>query len=606
MAVGGGHIKSIPATFMEKTRERGDKVAMRHKEHGLWKEISWMEYYRQAAFVTHGLMGLGIEPGDFVGIIGENCPEWLYMDMGIQMAGAKTVGIYTTSAWQQVAYILGHSGCKVLFAENEEQVDKWLHMRDQLPELQYVIYWDKKGLERMSDPQLLFYDDFIRDGEKSFTANPELHHQRVESIDPEDTAILVYTSGTTGKPKGAMLSSRNILWVVEAFMKNDPGFPDDRDETISFLPLCHIFERQFGGYFPLVLGYTINFAESPETVAQNLREIRPTIGYGVPRVWEKYKSRVIIKMSDAPWLNRQVYKLAVRIGSRHTDKKLAGERIPVGLRIARYFAYWTVFYPLKYMMGMNRMRIALSGAAPISPKVLHFFNMLGIIMFEAYGMTETSILISFSTPKEFKLGTVGKPVRGIEIKLADDGEILVKHPGVISGYYKNPEATERALENGWLHTGDVGVFDEEGYLSIVDRKKDLIITAGGKNIAPQKIENKLKVSIYINDAIVIGDRRKFLSAIIVLDEENINKYARDHKIQYTSYADLATHPAIRRLIEHEVQEVNRELARVETIRKFTILDKRLYVEDGEVTPTMKVKRKFIDEQYRDLIEAMYS
>lgn len=599
------HIKSIPATFMEVCRERGERIAMRHKEFGIWKEISWNEYYRQASYVAHALLQLGVKLGDTVGIIGENCPEWLYIDFGVQMAGARTVGIYTTNAWQQVQYILEHAECKILFAENEEQVDKWLQMRSELPQLQYVIYWDKKGLERLKDPQLLFYDHIVAKGRESFEADPERHRSRVEQISPDDTAILVYTSGTTGQPKGAMLTSRNILWVVETIQKQNPDLVRAGDQTISFLPLCHIFERQFGGYFPLLMGHVVNFAESPETVAQNLREIRPTVGYGVPRMWEKYQSNVIIKMADAPWFNRQVFALAVKIGKRYTDRKLDGEKINWGLKAAHFLAYWSVFYPLKYMLGLNRMRAALTGAAPISPKVIRFYHMLGITMFEGYGMTETSILITFSKPTELKLGAVGKPYDGVEVRLAEDGEILVRHPGVISGYYKDPEATARALKDGWLHTGDVGEFDEEGFLYIVDRKKDIIITAGGKNVAPQKIENKLKVSIYINDAIVIGDRRKFLTAIIVLDEENINKYARDKKIQYSAYSELASHSEIRKLIDHEVQQVNKELARVETIRKFTILDKRLYVEDGEVTPTMKVKRKFIDEQYRELIEAMY-
>lgn len=605
MEVNLNHIKSIPVTFVEKCRERGERIAMRHKHYGLWKEISWMEYYRQAAYVTHALMDLGVKPGDFVGIIGENCPEWLYMDMGIQMAGARTVGIYTTSAWPQVQYILQHSECKVLFAENEEQVDKWLQMRDHVPKLEYVIYWDKKGLERLSDPQLLFYDELVAGGRKSFEESPDRHLSRVEAVDPESIALLVYTSGTTGNPKGAMLTSRNILWTAKNLKKYNEGLITEKDQTMSFLPLCHIFERMFGVYIPLEMGYVINFAEDIETIAQNLREIRPTVGYAVPRVWEKFQSSIFIRMGDAPWFNRKVFDLAVRVGMRYIRKKLAGEKIPAGLKFQRFLAYWAILYPLKYMVGMNRMRIGLSGAAPISPKVLQFYHMLGITMFEGYGMTETSALITVSKPTAYKLGTVGRPLEGAEVKLAEDGEIMVRHPGVISGYYKNPEATEKALEDDWLHTGDVGEFDEEGYLKIVDRKKDLIITAGGKNIAPQKIESKLKVSPYINDAIVIGDRRKFVSAIIVLDEDNINKYARDHKIQYTAYSELAAHPDIWKLIDREVQQVNKELARVETVRKFTILDKRLYVEDGEVTPTMKVKRKFINEQYEALIEAMY-
>jgi long-chain acyl-CoA synthetase len=605
MAVNSQHIKSIPSTFIEKAKERGNRIAMRHKEYGLWQEITWKEYHLQSCYLTHALMDLGIEAGDFVGIIGENCPEWLYMDMGIQMAGARTVGIYTTSAWPQVQYILNHSQCKVLFAENEEQVDKWLHMRSGLTHLEYVIYWDKKGLERMNDDQLLFYDNVIASGKKTYENNPDRHLSRVENVQPDDIALLVYTSGTTGKPKGAMLSARNILWVGNSLMQYD-NIISSSDETMSFLPLCHIFERMFSVYLPLMVGSTINFAEGPDTISQNIREIRPTIGYAVPRVWEKFQSSIMIKMGDAPLFNRWVFKKAMDIGAAYTNAILDDKKPGIGLRIMRFLAYWSVLYPLKYMMGMNRMKGALSGAAPISPKVMRFYHTLGITMVEGYGMTETSAIITISTFKDYKLGYVGKPIKDAEVKLTEEGEIITRHPGVISGYYKYPEATARALQDGWLHTGDVGEFDEEGYLKIVDRKKDLIITAGGKNIAPQKIENMLKVSSYINDAIVIGDKRKFLSAIIVLDEENINKYARDHKITYTSYSDLASHAAIIKLIDGEVNNVNKEVARVENIRKFTILDKRLYVEDGEVTPTMKVKRKFINDQYHELIEAMYT
>ena len=606
MEVNPDHIKSIPAAFMEQALARGERIAMRHKAYGLWQEISWNEYYRQAAYVAHALMGLGVEAGDFVAIIGENCPEWLYLDMGIQLAGARSVGVYTTNSRQELQYILRHSACKVLFAENEEQVEKWLHIRAELPDLKYVIYWNKKGLENLSDPQLLYYDDTIAEGRKSFETDPGLHLPRVQAVHPDDIAILVYTSGTTGKPKGAMLTGRNILWMAETLKKSNPDLITDKDQTMSFLPLCHIFERMFSAYIPLAMPYVINFAESIDTIAQNLSEIRPTVGYAVPRVWEKFQSGVLIRMSDAPRLNRLAFGLAMKIAGSYTEKQLAGKPVSPGLKAARFLAYWAVLYPLKYMLGMNRMKVALSGAAPISPKVLQFYHMLGVTMFEGYGMTETTAIITISKPSEYKLGTVGKVLDGAEVNLAEDGEILVRHPGVISGYYQDAEATAEAIYDGWLHTGDIGAFDEEGYLKIVDRKKDIIITAGGKNIAPQMIENKLKASIYINDAIVIGDQRKFISAIIVLDEENINKFARDKKIQYSAYAELAAHPEVVKRIEHEVQEVNKELARVETVRKFTILDKRLYVEDGEVTPTMKVKRKFINEQYRELIEGMYA
>ena len=605
MEIEVNQIKSVPVTFIEKAKERGNRTAMRHKEYGLWHDISWNEYLQQSTFLAHALINLGVEQGDFVGIIGENCPEWLFMDMGIQMAGARTVGIYTTSPWQQVQYILEHSECKVLFAENEEQVDKWLQMRDKLPSLQYVIYWDKKGLERLEEPGLLYYDLFMEKGKNSFNTNPTLHMSRVEKSDPDDIAILVYTSGTTGQPKGAMITGKNLLWTAERLKAYGDNVIGEKDHTLSFLPLCHIFERMFGVYLHIAVGFTVNYVESPETIAQNLTEVRPTFCYAVPRMWEKFQSSIMLKMADAPWLNRVIFKTAMKISGQYTEKALKKEKISAPLAIMRFFAYWSVIYPLKYMVGMNRIVYALSGAAPISPKVLNFYHMLGITLFEGYGMTETSCIISISLASKYKLGTVGQPIAQSEVKIAEDGEILVKHPGVISGYYKDPVGTSEAIIDHWLRTGDVGKIDEEGYLSIVDRKKDIIITAGGKNIAPQKIESKLKVSSFINDAIVIGDNRKYLTAIIVLDEENINKYARDHKIQYTAYSELAAHEDIRKLIDREIQEVNKELARVENLRKYTILDKRLYVEDGEVTPTMKVKRKFINEEYKDIIEKMY-
>lgn len=605
MEIDSGKIKSVPATFRDVAKSRGSQIALRYKEFGIWQEVSWNDYYLQSTYLAHALIKLGIQQGDFIGIIGENCPEWLFMDMGIQMAGARAVGIYTTNSWKQVQYILEHSECKILFAENEEQVDKWLHIKDKLPSLEYIICWDKKGLNTLEEPQLIYYDHFIETGKESFNSNPDLHHSRIDEVDPNDIAILVYTSGTTGQPKGAELTSINLLWVAENLKHNTNTLIHDNDRTMSFLPLCHIFERMFSVYLPLSIAYIVHFAESIDTISQNIREIRPSIGYAVPRVWEKFQSNILIKMGDAPRLNRFLFKTAIKIGRSYTEKKLAQKPVGLILRLQRFIVFWTVLYPLKYMMGMNRMRVALSGAAPISPKVLEFYHMLDIPLIEGYGMTETSAIITISTIDDFKLGTVGKLLEGAELKLDEEGEILVKHPGVIKGYYKNPEATARSIHNGWLHTGDIGEFDEDGFLKIVDRKKDLIITAGGKNIAPQKLENKLKVSPYINDAIVIGDKRKYLTAIIILDEENINKFSRDQKLQYSTYSELTTNSEIRKLIDGVVKQVNSEVSQVETLKKFTILDKRLYVEDGEVTPTMKVKRKFINEEYHELIEKMY-
>ncbi|HMQ07476.1 MAG TPA: long-chain fatty acid--CoA ligase [Saprospiraceae bacterium] len=598
-------VRNIPSVFLEMAEKRKDKIAMRQKDLGIWNDVSWEEYKSQALRVAYGLMKLGVHPGDFVGIIGDNSPEWLYADMGIQLAGAASVGIYTTSSFEQLFYILQHAGCKVLFADNEEQVDKWLMIRDRLPSLQYIVYWDKKGLEKLDDENLIFFDDLKKMGQKAFSTDRDKHLKIANEVNPDDVSILVYTSGTTGHPKGAMITAKNIFWIANAIIDSTSELISEEETTMSFLPLCHIFERLFSVYLPLVYGYTIHFAESTETIAQNLREIRPTIGYAVPRVWEKFHSSILLKMKDAPLLNQWMFKKAISIGERYTRLKLDGKKIPVTLQMLRWISYYCVLYPLKYMMGMNNMKNAISGAAPISREILFFYHILGIRLLEGYGMTESTGIITISDSSFYKLGTVGIPLKGAQLSLDSEGEILVRHGGVFKGYYQDEEATAKTIKEGWLYTGDIGEVDMDGFLKIVDRKKDIIITAGGKNIAPQYIENKMKESPYINDAIVIGDGKKYITAIVILDEENINKYASDQKIQYSSYSELASNSDIKLLIEKEIQKVNKALSNVEMIKKFSILDKRLYVEDGEVTPTMKVKRKFINEHYTPLIEAMY-
>ncbi len=596
----------VPELFISTAQNLGEKVAMRHKKFGLWTEVTWTEYYEHSIQLASALIDLGVQKGDFVGVIGENCPEWLFIDMATQMAGATTVGIYTTNAWQQVKYVVNHAECKVLFAEDEEQVDKWLRFRKSSPHLKNVIYWEDKGLTALDDEQVLRLEDLVQSGKARLSENRAVIEDRISSIDEDDTAILVYTSGTTGNPKGAMLTNKNLIWASEAISSVDDGqFINSEEEIMSFLPLCHIFERTFSVYLHMLAGYTINFVESIDTVPQNLREIHPTIGYAVPRIWEKFYSKIFIQMEDADWFNRIVYRMALGVANKYQKALDKGKSPNPALKLGNFIAQKGVFYWLKERLGMEKMRYAFSGAAPISPDILRFYKTIGLLIVEGYGMTETSAIITFSSPNEYKFGTVGKAIKGTEFKIASDGEIMSRHPSIFKGYYKNPEATAAALEDGWMHTGDIGEIDEEGFVKIVDRKKDLIITAGGKNIAPQYIENKLKFSPYINDAVVIGDRRKYLSAIIVLDEDNINKWAQDHKIQYSTYADLAEHEDVVQLIDKEVRKVNNALAKVQNIRKFRILDKRLYQEDGEMTPTMKVKRKFINEAYCDLIESMY-
>ncbi|MEM7368634.1 MAG: AMP-binding protein [Bacteroidota bacterium] len=597
---------TLPKIFQQTAQRLGDKTALRQKKFGLWEAISWTDYYQQARYAAQAFIELGLKAGEFVAILGDNAAEWVILDMGIQMAGGVSVGIYSTSSWKQVQYILNHADCKYLIAENEEQVDKWLQLRDQCPQLEKVIYWEKKGLQSLNEPQLMDFESFMEQGKQKEAADPARLNTRMEQIQSEDLAILVYTSGTTGPPKGAMLTHGNLSWMSQSVPAIEPGMTvKDHDEVLSFLPLCHIFERLFSVIVQIAQGYTVNFVESPDTVPQNLREVSPTLGYAVPRIWEKYYSNIFIQMDEANWFKRWIYQQALKIGQAYADHRLNGNPVKGALAFGNWLVQISVFYHLKKRLGFERMRFAFSGAAPISPDVLRFFHAIGLKLIEGYGQTEGSGVTTASPVDKFRLGTVGKAIPGGEVRIAEDGEILFRSPGVFKGYYKNPEATAQTIRDGWLHSGDIGSMDEEGYIRIIDRKKDLIITAGGKNIAPQYIENKLKFSPYINDSILIGDRRKFLSALIVLDEENVVKYAQDHKIPFSTYSDLATDPHIFELIDKEVQMVNKQLARVENVRKFTILPKKLYEEDGEITPTMKVKRSFINKTYADLIERMY-
>ena len=594
---------TVPARFREAAARWGDRTAMRKKEYGLWHDISWNRYFEMVRNTACALMSMGLQKGDCAAIIGDNCPEWVVADLGIQCCGAAAAGVYATNAWPQVEYVVGDSEAKFLFVENEEQLDKWLHFRENVPGLRKVIVWDTEGLRSFKDPMVMTFEELLEQGARAASENPALLDERIDQIDPEDLSVLIYTSGTTGPPKGAMLTHKNCLWMGEAITRENPM--RGTDEIMSFLPLCHIFEQLFTVLGHITVGHIVNFIESPETVAENMTEISPTVGHAVPRIWEKYYSAIMIRMADATWFKRLVFGAAMKIGRRRASLLMDFKPVPAHLKLLYAIAHFTVFRKLKERMGFDRMWVAYSGAAPIAPDILHFFQSIGVNLVEGYGQTEGTGVTTVSRVGRVKFGKVGQPLTGCEVKIAGDGEILVKSPGVFKGYFKNPEATAETIVDGWLHSGDVGELDEDGYLKITDRKKDIIVTAGGKNITPQYIENKLKASIYINDAVVIGDRRKFLSCLIMIDEDNVVKYAQDHKVQFSTYGDLTANEDIRKLIEREVKAVNETLSRVEQVKKFQILPKKLYEEDGEVTPTMKVKRKFINEAFSDLIESMY-
>ncbi|MFH1155201.1 MAG: AMP-binding protein [Pseudomonadota bacterium] len=598
-----GQWETVPQIFSRTVSRNGEKVALRTKKLGIWHDITWSQYHDNVRAAGSALVSMGFEKGEKAGIIGDNCFEWVVADLGIQCVGGVAVGIYATNAWQQVEYVVTHSDARFLFVENEEQLDKWLMFRDRTPLLKKVIVWDTKGLQSFKDPMVMTFDEFIENGRQAAQKEPDLFSQRQSGVTPEDLSVIIYTSGTTGPPKGAMLTHRNVTWTTSAVDGTVRISPEDN--VLSFLPLCHIFERLFTVFNHLRFAYTVNFVEKPDTVMQNMIEVSPTVGYAVPRIWEKYYSSIMIRMGEATWFKRFVFKAALKIGERRADAVMNLK--PVGLvdTVLYRVAWLCAFRKLKERLGFEKIRVAISGAAPISRDVLRFFQSIGINLVEGYGQTEGTGVTTLSPETRTKFGTVGKALNGIEIRIAEDGEILVRSPGVFKGYYKAKEATRSTIVDGWLLTGDVGEVDEDGFLKITDRKKDIIVTAGGKNITPQYIENKLKASLYINDAVVIGDRRKFISSLIMIDEDNVVKFAQDNKIQFSTYRDLTVNEEVIALIGREVAQVNESLARVEHVRKFTILPKRLYEEDGEVTPTMKIKRKFVNEAFKDLIDAMY-
>jgi long-chain acyl-CoA synthetase len=594
---------TVPKLFFQRVERYKERVALRKKELGLWNKITWREYGQRVRQVGMGLVDLGLEPKDRVAIIGDSRPEWLYADLGNLSVNGISVGVYATCSAEEVKYHLSHSEARFFFVEDEEQLDKALEIRDQLPSLEKIVVMDLKGLKHFHDPMVISFDKLLQLGKEFDEKNPGIFEQRLEKTGPDDIATFVYTSGTTGPPKAVMLSHSNVIFDSNAFAKHVPAF--ETDVVLSYLPLCHIAERTLSVYHAINMGFTVFFAESPNTVPDNLREVSPTFFFAVPRIWEKFHSFINLGIQEATWIKQKFYRFAIYIGNKTARLKLNHQRQPLPLLLANFLVTITIFRKIKKLLGIDRARFALSGAAPISPEVLEYFHAVGVNIRESYGMTESSALVTMHKDQNIRLGTCGEPLPGVEVKIAEDDEILVRGDNVFKGYFKDDENTRQTLIDGWLHTGDLGELSPDGLLRITGRKKDLIITSGGKNISPQYIENLLKFSPYIVDAVVIGDRRKYLTSIIIVDEDNIIQYAQDHRIPFTTYASLTKTKEIRKLIAEEVEKVNSKISRVEQIKNFAITDKMLDQEDDELTPTMKVKRKKVSETYKDIIESMY-
>ncbi len=601
-------VPSLPARLRQIAAAKPRRVALREKEFGIWEETTYAEYWETTKIVGMALRALGVEPGDKVAVHSENRKAWVFTDLGAQAIGAASVGLYPTNPASEVRYLLAHSEAKVLIAEDQEQVDKALEVKHDLPDLRTIVYLEPRGVRTYDDPLLMSWDAFIALGREKLADTPGAVDELVDNLDPEAVATLVYTSGTTGPPKGAMLSHRNLVWVMDQIPAVTAGGTEkmpNRVEILSYLPLCHVAEKLYTLVNAMYFEATVNFAESIETVAVDLREVQPTLFLGVPRIWEKMHAGVMIKMSDASWMKRQMFGLAMKAGMWNADRILrTGSRGPLGNLVYGFF-WIAVYRSLKDKLGLRNCVAALSGAAPIAPEVLKFFMALGVPIYEGYGQTEDTAYCSVNTLGDIKLGTVGTIAPNAEVRLAEDGEIMVRHPGVFKGYYKNPEATaETITEGGWLHTGDVGEWDGQ-HLKIVDRKKHIIITSGGKNLSPSEIENALKVSPFIREAIAIGDRRKFVSALIGIEFDTVSNWALRKNIPFTTYRDLSEKPEVRDLIQREVNKANELLSRVEQVKEFRLIPQELDHESGELTATMKVKRNKIEEAFGDLIADIY-
>jgi long-chain acyl-CoA synthetase len=602
---------TIATRVRDRAAEGPTAVTMREKRLGIWREITWAAYWDTVLDVAHALLALGVKPGDRVAVQSENRPEWLYVDLATVAIRGITVGLYPTNPSAEVSYLLSHSGSTVLLSEDQEQVDKAIEVAADTPDLKTIVYVEPRGVQHYEDSRLMAWDKFVELGREHRAAHPGAVNERMAAAESDDVMTLVYTSGTTGPPKGAMLSVANVEFAMEtvlereAFISPAPG-PDD--QTLSYLPLCHVAERFFTTWYNAGAGTQVNFAESIETVPQNLREVQPTLFFAVPRIWEKLLASARIRLDSATWVKRKfsefwlgraesIGRTLVRTGGRHTPSSRL-----------MYAVGWVLFFrALQDRLGLRRVRHAGSGAAPIAPDVLQFFMGIGIPMHELYGMTENTAIATANRPGRVRLGTVGEVHEGIEVRLDDNGEILTRHDAVFVGYWRDPDATAGAIDkDGWLHTGDVGEFVDGTHLKITDRMKDIIITAGGKNVAPSEIENGLKASPYIKEAVVIGDGRKYLTALIGIELDTVGDWAQRHGLGFTTYRDLAEKPEVRALVQEVITEVNGRHNPVEQVKEFRMLPKELDHEDGELTATQKVKRSAINRQFGELVDSMYA
>ena len=590
------------------------QVAMREKDFGIWQEYTWAETWDLIEAAAHGLLELGLEVGDRVAIHSEDRPEWVILDLATVAVRGITVGLYPTNPTAEVEYLIGDCSPVVFFAEDQEQADKVLEVpAETAASVGRIIYTEPRGFGDYDDPRLLFWDTFLEMGRRHRESHPDAVTQRMAGATEDDVMTLVYTSGTTGPPKGAMLTNANAAYCVDKIVNETDRFPDGvgpnpKDLIVTYLPLCHVAERIFSTWSLVGAGPSLNFAESIETVTENLREVQPTLFFAVPRIWERLHALVTIKGNDATPFKRLFLRFTMVLARIIGRRKVAnGGSHTLVTRLLYAVGQPLVFRALKERIGLRRCRHAGSGAAAIAPEVLEFFIGIGVPVFELYGMTENSAVATCNFAGRMKLGTVGEPYADIGLRIDETtGEIQTKHPGVFAGYWNKPDKTaETFTDDGWLMTGDVGEWVDGTHIKIVDRIKHIIITSGGKNISPSEIENSLKTSPYVKEAMVIGDGRRFVTALIGIELETVGDWAQRNNIPYTTYRDLSEKEEVIELVSEVVDETNKKFARVEQIKKFKMLPKELDHEDGELTATQKLKRNAMEDMFRDLVESMY-
>ncbi len=588
----------------EQARRGPDRVAIRQKDFGIWQPITWQQYWLRACHIGLGLRALGLGSGARVAVVSENRVEWLLAQLGAGAVGAVAVGVYPTSPAAEMGFVLEHADVDLVVCEDQEQTDKVLQVMSRLPRLRKIVVIESKGMRSYAAKDrrhMVTFAEVEADGAARMASEHEaldaqLDHQRLSDI-----GLMIYTSGSTGKPKGAMISYRNMRGVA-------PGIAerlslDAKTVHLSYLPLCHVAEQMLSTFVPIYTGSQVNFGESIRTVQEDLREVAPTVFLGVPRIWEKLNASIVVKMQEAGPLSRWLYARAQVDCAPFLEK--AKSQYTWRERCIYAFYYCLILRALQNFIGLRRVRVAMTGAAPIPPDVVRYFRTLGVPLVEVYGLTESTGMIFGQRLEQVRVGTVGQAIQGVEWRMGDAGELQVRGDMVFEGYFKNAEATAVTVQDGWLHTGDV-ISVESGNVRIVDRLKDIMITAGGKNLTPSEIENAVKGSVYVKECIVIGDGRRYVTALIQLESDTVGKWAESRQIAFTNFRSLAEHPSVRALVQAEVERANAGLAPVSQIKKFHLLVKELDHDDGEVTATMKVRRASIYKTYALEIEALYA